>query len=142
MRCAWSIPPPMNSAPLDIDVYVSDDIGSSVGPCEIAELVRVCAPICLEFGLRNTPNIYPAGTHLESTAVALTRERSRRARIGYDMLKRLDPNTILSPLPQTVSVWEMPRQGPPSPALLLSDAEDHYSPAAAPTPTSKLAVGN
>jgi len=66
--------------------------------------VRVCAPIYLKFGLRNAPNIYPAGTHLEATAIALTRERVRRARIGYDMLKRLDPDAIMSPLPEAAPV--------------------------------------
>jgi hypothetical protein len=90
--------------PLDIYVEVPDDIGGFIRHYEIAELVRVCAPIYLKFGLRNAPNIYPAGTHLESTAVALTRERLRRARIGYDMLKRLDPNAIMSPLPAAVAV--------------------------------------
>lgn len=90
--------------PLDIYVEVPDDIGGFVRHYEIAELVRVCAPVYLKFGLRNAPNIYPAGTHLESTAVALTRERLRRARIGFDMLQRLDPNTIMSPLPAPLAV--------------------------------------
>ncbi len=90
--------------PLDIYVEVPDDIGGFVRHYEIAELVRVCAPVYLKFGLRNAPNIYPAGTHLESTAIALTRERLRRARIGYDMLKRLDPDAIMSPLPEATTV--------------------------------------
>lgn len=90
--------------PLDIYVEVPDDIGGFVRHYEIAELVRVCAPVYLKFGLRNAPNIYPAGTHLESTAIALTRERLRRARIGYDMLKRLDPNAIMSPLPEAATI--------------------------------------
>lgn len=90
--------------PLDIYVEVPDDIGGFIRHYEIAELVRVCAPVYLKFGLRNAPNIYPAGTHLEATAIALTRERLRRARIGYDMLKRLDPDAIMSPLPEAVSV--------------------------------------
>ena len=32
--------------------------------------------------------MYPAGTHLEATTVALTRERVRRARIGMELLAR------------------------------------------------------
>jgi hypothetical protein len=85
--------------PLDIYVEVPDDIGGFIRHYEIAELVRVCAPIYLKFGLRNAPNIYPSGTHLEATAVALTRERLRRAKIGLDMLRRLDPEAAMSPLP-------------------------------------------
>ena len=33
-------------------------------------------------------DVYPAGTHLEGTTVALTRERVRRARLGMEMLER------------------------------------------------------
>ena len=71
---------------------------------EIAELVRVAAPVYLKFGLRNAPNIYPSGSHLEGTAVALTRERLRRARIGLDLLRRLDPSAVMSPLPAPATV--------------------------------------
>ena len=85
--------------PLDIYIEVPDDIGGFVRHYEIAEIVRVCAPVYLKFGLRNAPNIYPAGTHLEATAIALTKERVRRARIGLDLLHRLDPDTVMSPLP-------------------------------------------
>ena len=49
--------------------------------------------------MRNAPNIYPAGTHLEATAIALTNERVRRAKIGLDLLKRLYPDAVMSPLP-------------------------------------------
>ena len=85
--------------PLDIYVEVPDDIGGFIRHYEIAELVRVCSPVYLKFGLRNAPDIYPSGTHLEATAVALTRERLRRARIGLDLLARLDPDAVMSPLP-------------------------------------------
>lgn len=85
--------------PLDIYIEVPDDIGGFVRHYEIAEIVRVCAPVYLKFGLRNAPNIYPSGTHLEATAVALTRERLRRAKIGLDLLARLDPEAVMSPLP-------------------------------------------
>jgi hypothetical protein len=55
---------------------------------EIPEIVRVAAPVYLKFGLRNAPDVYPSGGHLEQVAVALTRERVRRARIGMDLLRR------------------------------------------------------
>lgn len=89
--------------PLDIYIEVPDDIGGFVRHYEIAEIVRVAAPVYLKFGLRNAPNIYPSGTHLESTAVALTRERLRRARLGLDLLRRLDPEAVMSPLPEPVA---------------------------------------
>jgi hypothetical protein len=90
--------------PLDIYIEVPDDVGGFIRHYEIAEIVRVTAPVYLKFGLRNAPNIYPSGTHLEATAVSLTRERLRRAKLGLDLLRRLDPNTIMSPLPEPVAV--------------------------------------
>jgi hypothetical protein len=55
--------------------------------------------VYVKFGLRNAPNIYPSGTHLTPTAVALGRERVRRARIGLDLLARLSPDAVASTLP-------------------------------------------
>jgi hypothetical protein len=86
--------------PLDIYIEVPDDIGGFIRHYEIAEIVRVAAPVYLKFGLRNAPNIYPSGTHLEATAVSLTRERVRRAKLGLDLLHRLDPGAVMSPLPE------------------------------------------
>lgn len=75
---------------LPVDVYVEcpDDLGGFVRYHEIAELVRVAAPIYLKFGLRGTADPYPAGSHVEPAIVALARERVRRARIGLDHLER------------------------------------------------------
>ncbi|HMG98503.1 MAG TPA: U32 family peptidase [Gaiellales bacterium] len=74
--------------PLDIYVEVPDNVGGFVRLHEIPEIVRVASPVYLKFGLRNAPDVYPAGTHLEATTVALTRERVRRARIGMELLAR------------------------------------------------------
>lgn len=86
--------------PLDIYIEVPDNIGGFIRHYEIADIVRVAAPVYLKFGLRNAPDIYPSGTHLEATAVALTRERLRRAKIGHDLLHRLDPSASMSPVPK------------------------------------------
>lgn len=86
--------------PLDIYIEVPDDIGGFIRHYEIADIIRVAAPVYVKFGLRNAPNIYPAGSHLEATAVTLTRERVRRARIALDLLHRLDPGAVMSPLPK------------------------------------------
>ena len=77
--------------PLDVYVEAPDDFGGFVRHYETPELVRVAAPVFVKFGLRNAPNIYPSGTHLEATAVALGRERVRRAEIGLSMLERYYP---------------------------------------------------
>ena len=56
----------------------------------------MAAPVYVKFGLRNAPNIYPSGTHLEATAISLTRERVRRAKIGLDLLHRYYPEATIS----------------------------------------------
>ncbi|MCF6092414.1 U32 family peptidase [Microaerobacter geothermalis] len=78
--------------PIDIYVEAPDDIGGFIRHYDIPEIIRVAAPVYIKFGLRNSPNIYPSGTHLESTSIALCKERVRRARIGLDMIKRYAPH--------------------------------------------------
>ena len=82
--------------PLDIYIEAPDDFGGFIRHYEIGEIVRVAAPVYIKFGLRNAPNIYPSGTHLEATAIALSRERVRRARIGLDHLRRYYPEATTS----------------------------------------------
>ncbi len=74
--------------PLDIYIESPDNLGGFIRMHEIPEIIRVAAPVYLKFGLRNAPDIYPAGSHLMPTAVALSRERVRRARLGLDLLAR------------------------------------------------------
>jgi hypothetical protein len=75
---------------LPIDFYVEspDTLGGFVRLHEIPELIRIAAPVYVKFGLRNAPDIYPSGSHIEATAVALSRERVRRARLGLELLER------------------------------------------------------
>jgi hypothetical protein len=81
--------------PLDVYVEAPDNVGGFVRHHEIPELIRVAAPVYVKFGLRNAPDVYPAGTHLESTTIALSRERVRRARLGLELLARsgYEPST-------------------------------------------------
>jgi hypothetical protein len=74
--------------PLDVYVEAPDNVGGFVRLHEIPELIRVAAPVYVKFGLRNAPDVYPAGSHLDSVTVALSRERVRRARLGMELLAR------------------------------------------------------
>ena len=56
--------------------------------------------VYIKFGLRNAPDVYPSGTHLENTVIALSRERVRRAEIGLSHLKRYDASAITSTVGQ------------------------------------------
>jgi hypothetical protein len=83
-----------------IDMYIEapDDFGGFVRHYEMPEIIRVLSPIYVKFGLRNAPNIYPSGTHLETTAISLSRERVRRAAIAMEMIKRHCPELKISEL--------------------------------------------
>lgn len=82
--------------PLDIYVEVPDDFGGFVRHYEVPEMIRVAAPMYVKLGLRNAPNIYPSGLHVEGTAVALSRERVHRAAIALDMVRRYYPQATTS----------------------------------------------
>ena len=84
--------------PIDLYIEVPDNFGGFVRYYEMMNLIRVAAPIYLKFGLRNAPDIYPCGRHLEDLAVNMGRERVHRARIALDLLAEYAPEAKMSPL--------------------------------------------
>ena len=74
--------------PLDVYVEVPDGFGGFVRHYEIPALIEAVAPVYVKFGLRNAPDIYPSGLHLENVAVLMARERVRRAELGLALLQR------------------------------------------------------
>jgi hypothetical protein len=84
--------------PLDVYVESPDTLGGFVRLHEIPELIRVAAPVYLKFGLRNAPDVYPAGTHLDAVTTSLSRERVRRARLGLELLERSGMDVATSEL--------------------------------------------
>ena len=82
--------------PLDIYVEAPDDFGGFVRYYEIPQMIQVAAPMYVKLGLRNAPNIYPSGYHVQATAVALGRERVRRAAIAQDIIRRYCPDAVTS----------------------------------------------
>ncbi len=81
--------------PLDIYVEAPDDFGGFVRHYETPQLIRVGAPMYVKLGLRNAPNIYPSGAHLEETAVKLTKERVRRAALVMGIIRRHAPDSVM-----------------------------------------------
>jgi hypothetical protein len=77
--------------PIDFYVEAPDNLGGFIRHYEIPELIRVASPIYLKFGLRNAPDIYPSGSHLEATAIALSRERVRRAQLATGIIAEHAP---------------------------------------------------
>ena len=84
--------------PLDLYVEAPDNLGGFVRLYELPEIVRVAAPVYVKFGLRNAPDVYPSGGHLEPTVVALARARVRRAQLGLELLERELPDATTSEL--------------------------------------------
>lgn len=82
------------TAPLDVYVEVPDDQGGFVRFYEVPEIVRLAAPVYVKLGLRNAPNIYPSGLHLEELAVKLGRERVRRAELVLRLLEERAPELV------------------------------------------------
>ena len=82
------------TAPLDVYVEAPDDQGGFVRLYEVPDMIRVAAPLYVKLGLRNAPNIYPAGLHLEELAVKLGRERVRRAELVLRLLAERAPELV------------------------------------------------
>jgi hypothetical protein len=82
------------TCPLDVYVEVPDDQGGFVRYYEVPEMIRQAAPLYVKLGIRNAPNIYPSGTHLEDLALKLARERVRRAELVLRLLAERAPDLV------------------------------------------------
>ena len=81
--------------PLDMYVEVPDDFGGFVRHYEVPELIRIAAPIYVKLGLRNAPNIYPSGIHIEDMAVKLAQERVHRAALVMNIIERYASDAVM-----------------------------------------------
>ncbi|SPE33061.1 conserved hypothetical protein [Acidobacteriia bacterium SbA2] len=84
--------------PIDLYIEVPDNFGGFIRYYEMPQILRVAAPVYLKFGLRNAPDIYPSGKHLEDLAAKMGRERVHRARIALEIIKEYAPEATMSPL--------------------------------------------
>jgi hypothetical protein len=82
------------SAPLDVYVEVPDDQGGFVRFYDVPDMIRAASPMYVKLGLRNAPNIYPSGLHLDDLAVKLGRERVRRAELVMRLLRERAPELV------------------------------------------------
>jgi hypothetical protein len=84
--------------PIDLYIEVPDNFGGFVRYYEMPQIIQAGAPVYFKFGLRNAPDIYPAGVHLEDLAGKMARERLHRARIALDLLEEYAPEYQMSPV--------------------------------------------
>jgi hypothetical protein len=89
--------------PLDLYVEAPDGLGGVVRGNEVADLIAVSSPLYVKFGLRNSRGIYPSGLHLENDAIAIGREKVRRARTSLEWLKR-DGRNLKQSLPNAIGI--------------------------------------
>jgi hypothetical protein len=90
--------------PLDVYVEAADDFGGGMRHYEVAQLVSCGAPIYLKYTVRNAPNTYPSGAHLQAMVEALSAERVRRAALGLGLLRRYFPDAVVSPSRSSASM--------------------------------------
>src|SRR5438094_651541 len=84
--------------PIDRYLEVPDNFGGFVRCYEMPQIILVASPVYFKFGLRNAPDIYPSGRHIEDRAVNMARERLHRARIAIDLLDEYAPQAKMSRL--------------------------------------------
>ncbi|WP_127586747.1 U32 family peptidase [Paenibacillus koleovorans] len=84
--------------PLDLYVEAPDTLGGFIRHYEIAEIIRILSPVYIKFGLRNHPDVYPSGKHLEELSIKLCRERVRRAYLGMNLFKQSGAEYTMSSL--------------------------------------------
>ncbi|NHN31405.1 U32 family peptidase [Paenibacillus agricola] len=89
---------PAVDIPLDLYVEAPDGLGGFIRHYEIPEFIRILSPVYIKFGLRNHPDVYPSGKHLEAINVSLCRERVRRAHMGMQLLQQYAPEMVTSKL--------------------------------------------
>lgn len=77
-------------SPVPMDLYVEspDALGGVVRGEQLEDLASISSPLYAKFGLRNSRLLYPSGIHLEADAIAIAREKVRRAGIALEWLKR------------------------------------------------------
>jgi hypothetical protein len=102
--------------PLDIYVEAPDSAGGFIRHYEVAEMIRLAAPVYLKFGLSNAANVYPSGGHLATNAVRMSQERVRRAKLALQILDRMDAAFVTSsPGAAGLAIPDPPRTQHPAP---------------------------
>jgi hypothetical protein len=86
-------------APIDLYVEAPDNIGGFIRHYEVPDFIRVAAPLYVKLGLRNAPDVYPSGMHVDDTVIKLSRERVRRAALVCETIKRYYPEAVMSARP-------------------------------------------
>ncbi|PPA68478.1 U32 family peptidase [Jeotgalibacillus proteolyticus] len=82
--------------PFDIYVETPDSLGGFLRYYEIPEMIRVLSPVYLKMGMRNHPDVYPTGKHLEQLNISLAKERVKRLQLSREMISRYYPAAIES----------------------------------------------
>jgi len=77
--------------PIDLYVSVPTHFGGFVRLFEVAEIVRVAAPVYLKFGIPLGPAVYPGGEHIRNILLGFADEEVRLAKICLEFLNKHYP---------------------------------------------------
>lgn len=88
-----------SGVPIDLYLESPDALGGFVRHHEAPAFIEEVGRIYLKFGLRNAPEMYPAGLHVEALTLSSARERVRRASLVLEHLRRIDYLRFMSPKP-------------------------------------------
>jgi hypothetical protein len=89
----------VSSVPVDLYIESPDALGGFVRHHEGPEFIDQVGRVYLKFGLRNAPEMYPTGIHVEALNLSSARERVRRASLLLERLGHLDYLKYMSPKP-------------------------------------------
>ncbi|MFE7213705.1 hypothetical protein ACFY0A_33930 [Streptomyces sp. NPDC001698] len=82
--------------PIDIYVEAPDSFGGFVRTYDVPEIIRVAAPVYIKIGIRNSPELYPAGRHLEQETILLAEEKVHRMQTIRAVIERFYPEAVTS----------------------------------------------
>lgn len=82
--------------PIDIYVEAPDSFGGFIRTYEVPEIIRIAAPVVVKVGLRNAPDLYPSGIHLEQEAVNAALEKVHRLETIHQVIDRFYPEAEMS----------------------------------------------
>ena len=95
------------TAPLDVYVEVPDDQGGFVRFYDVPDIIRAASPMYVKLGLRNAPNIYPSGLHLEDDGDQARPRAGTSSRAGPATARRNAlPSSSRAAAPTTRPIWD------------------------------------
>ncbi|MDH5400166.1 MAG: hypothetical protein OEX02_18585 [Cyclobacteriaceae bacterium] len=86
----------LEKASIDMYMEAPDGLGGFVRHHDTPDFIRYAAPVYVKIGLRNFPNVYPAGQHHHALLEQMGIEKVRRSKMVLDLVQREYPEAVMS----------------------------------------------